>query len=236
MKNSIALLLLIIFLCGCSNDDNNDNSPTRKYADRVVLEYPEDDDEPVTTHIMYNNDMQVTAFISDDDLALRFEYENGKIVKVTEDGGAIAPYTLHYTGGVLSGVDHYDETYTVAYNSAQNSYTFLEDNLKVGLQDRDILYINGNGGYNQSFTYDTNFKGAFHDVPMDNLFTLTLFSNQHYYYLTSAALKSITLSEDNNAMVYVAENTYDEDGYIQTCVLKSGTQQVYKVTYHYKEL
>jgi hypothetical protein len=201
----------------------------RKYADEVMVTQ---NGLSTTTKIEYNDSMQVTAYVSDQD-TIRFEYEQGKVVRVKE-GNGIDPYVFQYTDRVLSGIQHYSLYYPVSYNSQNKSYILEGGNFTFGLAGRDISYVDQTQNYREDFSYDSSKKGAFYNIEGENIFPVTLFASFQYYYLTSAALKSITIS-GSDTINYITENTYDDQGYITSSILRSEGNEAFSVQYHYLE-
>jgi hypothetical protein len=229
MIKKVMALLLAGVACSCSNNDDNTDNSVRKYADQVIVTQ---DGTSTTTKIEYNDDMQVTAYVSNRD-TIRFEYEDGRLARVKE-GNGIDPYTLEYTNGKLSGIYHYSQYYPVTYNSQEKSYTFEGGNLAFGLAGKDILYVDHPESYRESFTYDATKKGAFYNLDGEDIFPVTLFATFQYYYLTADALTSITLSGSEIAN-YLSENTYDDEGYILSSIMRLNGGEAFRVQYHYME-
>ena len=223
------LLLAWAAACSCSNNDDSTDKSVSKYADRVIVTQ---DGSITTTKIEYNNGMQVTAYVSERD-TIRFEYENGRLARVKE-GNGIDPYTLEYTNGKLSGIHHYSQYYPVTYNSQEKSYTLEGGNLTFGLAGKDVLYVDHPGSYRESFSYDATKKGAFYNLDGEDIFPVTLFAATQYYYLTASTLTSITLSGSETGN-YLSENTYDDEGYILSSIMRLHGSEVFRVQYHYVE-
>ncbi len=229
IKKLIALLLAGAAAWSCSNNDDSIDNTVRKYADQVIVTQ---DGSITTTKIEYNNGMQVTAYVSNRD-TIRFEYEDGRLARVKE-GNGIDPYTLEYTNGKLSGIHHYSQYYPVTYNSQEKSYTLEGGNFKFGLSGKDVSYVEHPSSYKESFRYDATKKGAFYNLNGEDIFPVTLFATTQYYYLTAAALASITLSGSETGN-YVSENTYDEEGYILSTSMRLDGSEAFRVQYHYVE-
>lgn len=229
VKNILVLSFLTFSLLSCTNDDDDTGveSAVKKYPESFILTK---DGVSKTTHITYNDAMQITGYV-DDYSTISFVYENGRVVKVKE-GNGIDPYTMRYTNGILSGLDHYSLSYPVSYNSQQNSYK-IGDFTSFGLSGRDILYVSNTPENTETFSYDTSKKGPLYDLEGENLFMVTLFASFQYYYLSASSIKSITVSNDQESLTYSSQNTYDEDGFLKSMTLRSGSQELFKVEYNY---
>lgn len=227
-KNILILGFSALTFISCSNDDDDspETAAKKKYPESFVLtQYG----QSKTTTISYNDKMQITGY-SEPNSVITFSYETGKVKEVRENGNSL-PYALSYTNGILSGLSHYGQPYTVTYNSQQASYT-VGNLLTFGLNGRDVAYVNDNSE-NQIFTYDSNKKGALYDLPDAELFPVTLFSTFQYYYLATKPVQTITLVNNGVQNVVNALNTYDSDGYITSMTAKSGNSEIFKVTYKY---
>lgn len=214
----------------CSNDDDTDQTATvKKYPESFILTK---DGESTTTKIHYNDQMQITGY-TDDYSTISFIYENGRVVKVKENTATTStdPYGLYYSNGILSRLDHYSESYTVTFNSQQNSYA-VGDMLSFGLQEKDIAYVN-NINEKENFSYDNSRKGPLYNLTDKDLFPVTLFSTFQYYYLSTKPIATITLNNNGLTSILSSQNTYDNDGYISSMVLKSETEEVFRVEYKY---
>ena len=229
LKKISTLLLLTVALVSCSKDDDkSQESSRRKYVDRVITEQ---DGESEVVQVNYNNKMQITSYVTDRS-TFSFQYENDRVVKVME-GPDSNPYNLYYSNGVLSGVDHYSTPYTVTYNNSSKTYSFDGIDFSFGLTGRDISFVDQMGDTRESFTYDTTKKGPLHNVEPENLYPVTLFSEFQYLYMSAFPIKTISLESEGVRTTYVAENVYDDEGYLIEATQSNAGNQLFKVTYEY---
>jgi hypothetical protein len=231
MKNIWILGFSTLLLLSCSNDDDGTETETtiKKYPDSYVFTK---DGESDNIKIIYNDQMQITGY-ADQYSTISFVYENGRVAKVKE-GTGVDPYTLRYTNGILSGLDHYTQSYPVIFNAQQNSYQ-IGDYTSFGLVGRDVSFVSNTVDNSEKFTYDISKKGALNSLPDDSIFPVTIFANFRYYFLSSSAITSITVSDNGTSVVYAAQNTYDSDGFLKSTVMKSGTDELFRVDYKYFE-
>ena len=89
--------------------------------------------------------------------------------------------------------------------------------------------------FGEKFTYDISKKGALNSLSDDTIFPVTIFANFRYYFLSSSAITSITVSNNGASVVYAAQNTYDSDGFLKSTIMKSGTDELFRVDYKYFE-
>lgn len=225
-KNILIFSISALSLLSCNNDDDTPEPEMKKYPESIVLTK---DGESVTTKISYNDKMQIIGY-SEPNSNITFTYQNDRVTEVRENNNSV-PYTLQYTNGILSGLTHYSDPYPVTYNSQQMSYS-IGNLLNFGLQGKDIAYVT-NSSENEKFAYDNSKKGALYNLPDKDLFPVTLFSTFQYYYLSTRPIQSITLSNNGTQNILSSENTYDDEGYITTMILRSSTEEVFRVEYKY---
>lgn len=236
LKKISTLLILIVTLSGCSKDDDKSQEstppvveiPSKKYVDRVITT---ENGETLVTKVNYNNKMQVISYV-DDNTSFNFQYENDRVVAVME-GEESNPYSLYYTDGVLSGIDHYSQNYSVTYNSSNKTYSFDGTNFKFGLTGRDILFVNQLGSNTETFTYDTSKKGPLYNLDAENIFPITLFANFQYFYMTVAPIRTVKFVYDGVTWTLVAENIYDDEGYLTEMTLRTAGEEEINIKYEY---
>ncbi|RZJ74648.1 MAG: hypothetical protein EOO45_07975 [Flavobacterium sp.] len=230
-KRISVLLILAVAILGCSKDDDNSRGDSRrKYVSKIILEQ---NDRSMTMMIDYNNKMQITGYSSPNTL-IRFEYENDRVVAIKEEINNDDSYKLYYTGGILSDIYYYSESYPVIYDAANRTYMLDGSGLEFGLDGRDISFFKSANSFQESFTYDTGKKGPLHDLGGEDIFPVTLFVNSMYYYLSAVPIKTITVDESGNKKTYVAENVYDNQGYLIETTQSSDGEVFFKINYEYK--
>lgn len=225
-KNILIFSVSILTLFSCNNNDDDNVPEFKKYPESFILTQ---NGESTTTKISYNDKMQIIGY-SEPNSVITFNYQNDRVVEVRENNTSI-PYTLQYTHGILSGMTHYSDPYPVTYSSQQMSYT-VGSILSFGLQGKDIAFVN-TASEDQKFSYGSDKKGPLYDLTDKDLFPVTLFSTFQYFYLSSKPIQSITLTNSGNQNILTSENTYDNEGYLKSMILRSGSAEVLRVEYKY---
>jgi len=232
----VLTLLVFLSLFSCSNDDDsgNNNSPkTSKYVDRIALV---SENGSFDIALTYNADKQIATYTRDATTRLSYEYQNGRLVRANDLDFPDSPYLFTYNDGILFSLKHYDDTYSVTYNKADKSYFFDGiTTLKFGFSGKNINYVEEGLSGRQTFTYDNKNKGPLYNIDMDDLYFIPLFTDYSYSFLSAAPLSEIKI-ESENTITYKAENTYDDEGYLTSTVMRSGNDQLYSATYHYTDL
>lgn len=227
-KNILIFSLSVLTLMSCSNNDDDTVVELKKYLESFTLTQ---NGESTTTKISYNDKMQIIGY-SEPNSVITFNYQNDRVVEVKENSTSI-PYTLQYSNGILSGLTHYSDSYSVTYNNQQMSYS-VDGLLTFGLKGKDIAYVNS-ASEDQKFSYGYDKKGALYDLSDKDLFPVTLFSTFQYFYLSSKPIQSITLTNNGTQNIITSENTFDDEGYIKSMILRSDSEEVLRVDYMYMQ-
>ena len=229
-------LLLFVSLFSCSSDDdsgNNDSPKTNKYVDKIAL-VSQNGSFGIT--LTYNADKQIATYTRDATTRLSYEYQDGRLVRANDLDFPDKPYLFTYNDGILFSFKHYDDTYAVTYNKADKSYFFDGiSTLKFGFNGKNITYVEEGLSGRQTFTYDNKNKGPLHNVDMDDLYFIPLLTDYSYSFLSASPISEIKI-ESENTTTYKAENTYDDEGYLTSTIMRSGNDQLYRATYHYISL
>jgi len=232
----ILLLLSIITLFSCSNDDDSKNeAKEKKFVDRVILV---SNGNTSTITLTYNNAGEIIGY-DRSGTTLTYKYDQGRLTTITDTELNNTPYQLSYTNGELSSLKHYNDTYPVTHNTADNTYTFNlgEINFKLGIAGRDIAFLNNfDGVSSQKFTYSSQNKGPMYNMETEKAYLVPLFSEYAYIFLTSMPTTQFKINSDGTEKVYNATHTFDEDGYVTSTVLRSGNDQFLSAQFHYVTL
>lgn len=230
----ILLLLSVITILGCSSDDDSGNDQaTKKYVDRVTLI---SNGETSTINLAYNDAKEIISYSRSGSTTLSYEYQQGRLTKITDTGENNTPYLLSYTNGELSSLKHYDTTYPVTHSATDNSYTFNlgEINFKLGITGRDIAFLNNFDGVStQKFSYSNQNKGPLYNLPTGKAYLVPLFSEYMYIILTTMPTTQFRINSDGVERVYNATHTYDDEGYVTSTVLRSATEEFISAQFHY---
>jgi len=236
MKKIITLLaFLTLFSCSNDDDSGNDNSgsKTKKYVDRISLV---SQNGSFDISLTYNADKQIASYTRGTTTRLSYEYQGGRLVRVNDLDFPDSPYQFTYNDGILFSLKHYNETYAVTYNKADKSYFFDGiSTLKFGFSGKNITYVEEGNSGRQTFSYNNSKKGPLYNVDMDDLYFIPLLSDYSYSFLSASPLSEIKIASENTT-TYKAENTYDDEGYLTSTVMRSGNDQLYSATYHYTDL
>jgi len=234
--NKILLLLSVITIFSCSSDDDSNNEQkAKKYVDVVTLTT---NGETSTINLTYNDAKQIIRY-SRSGTSLTYKYEQGRLTTITDTDQNNTPYQLSYTNGQLSSLKHYNDTYPVTHNVADNCFTFSagEINLKLGIAGRHIAFLNNfDGVSSQKFSYSNQNKGPMYNISTENAYLVPLFSEYAYIFLTSMPTVQFRLNTDGTEKVYNATHTFDEEGYVTSTVLRSGNEEFISAQFHYVTL
>jgi YD repeat-containing protein len=228
----ILLLLSIITLFSCSSDDDfNNEQKAKKYVDVVTLT---SNGETSTINLTYNDAKEIIRY-SRAGTHLAYQYDQGRLVRVTDTDSDDFASQLFYTNGELTSFKQYESTYPVTYTAADNSYTFEGIGFKVGIAGRDIAYVNESGTM-QKFSYSNDNKGPMYNVPTDRAYLVPLFSEYMYIILTSKPTTQFKINDDGTERVYNAAHTFDDEGYVTSTILRSSNEEFLSAQFHYVTL
>lgn len=233
MKN-VLILISILFIVGCSKDDDNNSGAdtTKKYLERVSLTNSNNDTHEIL--FTYNSNKQIIGYTRGTITELSYDYDQRKLIRINDTGLNNIPYQFFYTNTILSGIKHYDNAYPATYNQADNSYNFEGGNLKIGVTGNDLAYVDENNGNNiYTFNYNALNKGPMHDVSMDSPFLLPLFSESTFLFLTSMPISQVRINDNGIETLYNAVNTFDNDGYVTSIILRSASEELLRAQFIY---
>jgi len=230
MKKFLALFAALT-LAACSGDDDNNEVKQNKFVSTITTSYDDSPEDGEALTFLYDDQQHIKSVVASDEIIASFTYQGDNVVSIAGDDSGEAQYNFTYTNGVLSGYSAYEESYPITHNAQANTYTFGDDAV-LYVSGRDFgKAVDSDGGTFTEVTYDTGKKGALYNVPGNNLFVMTFFS-QLYPFMSSQAMTSVTEGD----FKYTATNTYDNDGYVIKSVLTSVGGGVITLNYTYKAL
>lgn len=230
MKKFLALFAALS-LAACSGDDDNNEVKQNKFVSTITTSYSDSPEDGEVITFLYDDQKHVKSVVASDEIIASFTYQGDNVASIAGDDSGEAQYNFTYTNGILSGYSAYGESYPILHDAQANSYNFGDLAAVLYVSGRDFgKALNSDGSTFTEVTYDTGKKGALYNIPGNNLFVMTFFS-QLYPFVSSQAMTSVT----EGGYKYTASNTYDSDGYITGMVLKSESQEI-TLTYTYKAL
>lgn len=230
MKKFLALFAALT-LAACSGDDDNNEVKQNKFLSTITTSYADSPEDGEVITFLYDDQKHVKSVVASDEIIASFTYQGDNVASIAGDDSGEAQYNFTYKNGILSGYSAYGESYPILHDAQANSYNFGDLAAVLYVSGRDFgKALNSDGSTFTEITYDAGKKGALYNVPGNNLFVMTFFS-QLYPFVSSQAMTSVT----EGGYKYTASNTYDSDGYVTGMVLKSESQEI-TLTYTYKAL
>jgi len=231
MKKFLALFAALT-LAACSGDDDKNEVKQNKFVSTITVSYADTPEDVEVLTFLYDDQKHVKSIVDSDETFAAFTYQGDNLVSIADDDTAEAQYNFTYANDIFSGYSSFGELIPITHNAQANTYTLANSGAVLYVSGRDVgKIVEADGTVNIEVTYDTSKKGALYNVPGNNLFVLTAFS-QLYPYISSQAMTSITES----SFKYTANNTYDNDGYISKSILTSTDGVVFTLSYTYKAL
>lgn len=231
MKKFLALFAALT-LAACSGDDDNNEVKQNKFVSTITTSYSDIPEDGEVITFLYDDQRHVKSIVASDEIVASFTYEGDNVVSIAGDDSGESQYNFTYTNGILSGYSAYDESFPITHDAQANSYNFGDLAAILYVSGRDFgKALNTDGTTFSEITYDAGKKGALYNVPGNNLFVMTFFS-QLYPFMSSQAMTSVTESNTK----YTATNTYDNEGYIVKSVLTTVDGVAVTLNYTYKAL
>ena len=209
---------LTFFIFSCKNDD--DAKPAEQL--KLLSSVTSDGENYV---IGYHPDKKVKLIELRDDVA-EFTYTDGKISSISkrnlQTNEQLITTFEHDANGKISSFTYDDLTVEVAYNGVSNSYTYtiLPKTLTFELTtngevEKVILYDeNADETFSCGYTFDNANKGALAGTNPVSIY-LFLIDENSLDILLPFYQHPVT-SAFNSFGNYDCENSFDEDGYIET--------------------
>ncbi|WP_108424432.1 hypothetical protein [Flagellimonas amoyensis] len=264
MKKTLFLLFIAILAFSCSNDD--DNAPPPEPPIPVELRYlstVKNKNGETVLSIEYNENKRIKKFMAyGGDYINRYEYdENGRIntVFLTLNGISYETAYSYDEDGTMNGYRFDNEDYPVAYDAADNSYSFVSpSNIinKIYLDqynncDKMVIdFPDSTDSSSYYLFYEQNHKGPLYnggDMGLTNIigplngYNYSVFNFQLLLNVFSLPIEEVLT--DIGSMTF--DNGYDEDSFLtkttQTNVVpdteNGGSQTIVsEYTYHYIQL
>lgn len=231
MKKFLALFAALT-LAACSGDDDNNEVKQNKFVSTITTSYNDDSADGEVITFLYDDQKHIKSVVASDEILASFTYQGDNVVSIAGDDSTEAQYNFTYINDVFSGYSYYEDSYLIAHNAQANTYAFGDTGAVLYVSGRDLgKVVDADGNVNMEVTYDSSKKGALYNLPGNNLFVLTAFS-QLYPFISSQAMTSVAEGDYK----YTASNTYDNDGYITKSVLTTVDGEVITLNYTYKAL
>lgn len=241
----LSVIASLLFV-SCSGDDDSVSDPEAQIpAEEKLLETVKMGSQDIM-QFTYNPDKTVNELSILNFALLNFTYEQGNIKSITAiTGGTASEYIFNYENGKISSFSLDDEVTDVTYNAVSNYYLYQNE-----YQEEFTIELYGNGDIKKRVEYDnvndeilSSFFYVYDDTKRGTMsnsnsvsvhLSMIMDSFWEFYGIPIAKkpVKTISVTQGN----ITAENTFDNQGFVQSTFLSLGQEDSLNFEFNYTQL